>query len=98
MVDFNQIKLTPSETRLLKKSRQEPIPMEAVPRLLRFGFVKEYFIPVKGGLGKRTGKAVITESGSDFLIYRKGRFIEKWIPYWITTGIAILALLISIVK
>lgn len=97
MDDFNQIKLTLAEVHFLKKSRQEPIPMESAPRLLRFGLAKEYFIPVKGGLDRRTGKMVITESGNDFLIYRKGRFIEKWVPYWITTGISIVSIILSII-
>lgn len=97
-MNFSEIKLTRQEVKILKCSINKTIEITSAPRLLRFGFVQEIFVSNQGGKPIGTGKAKISDSGRDFLIYRKGRFVEKWVPYWITTSIAVIALIVSIVS
>lgn len=97
-LNFSEIKLTRQEVKILKCSINKTIEITSAPRLLRFGFVQEIFVSNQGGKPIGTGKAKISDSGRDFLIYRKDRFVEKWVPYWITTSIAVIALIVSIVS
>ena len=96
----NDIRLTFKELRILKKSIKNEISINTkeYQRLNRLGLVEDVMTcPELGEMPISNGFFVISSKGKDFIIYRQSDILIKWIPYWITTGIAVAALIISFI-
>jgi DNA repair exonuclease SbcCD nuclease subunit len=94
-VQFNEICLTRKELKYLRTLRDSKIAVESgnhddFQRLKRLELIDELLTQVEpGSMPITTGYFLITHKGIDFLIYRKSALLNKWIPYIITTVIAL---------
>lgn len=96
--DFDKIVLKHAELSTLRKSNRKSVSIKKCERLLRFRFVEEEIEHVPGYQGKPLGTCRINNSGKDYLVYWENRKREERKAdrrYWITTIIAIAALLKS---
>lgn len=98
-MDFSHLALTRQDCRTLEISRKEPVPKEQCERLLRYGLVEEERLHVPGSFGKPLGVCRATTLGIDYVVWldaqNKKRRRETR-RYWITTVIAIAALILSL--
>ena len=95
-MDFTGIKLTSKERKILKAGQEQyVIPAYNVERLLRLKLAEEEFSGLPGYQPKPTGRICTTSLGRDYLQYYRIAFRERWLPYWMTTGLSILAIIIS---
>lgn len=96
-IPISEIRLTFSELHRLRKSRTHEIALDNPCRLIRLKLVNESLMQNRpGGMPNGTGLYTISERGIDFLIYHKSHILTKWVPYWITTAIALAGLINSI--
>lgn len=96
-MDFSQIKLSRWERKMLKCGLDQYFhPDGNVERLVRFGLAEEELQGTPGFKPAPTGRIKTTALGGDYLQHYRISFRERWLPYWITTGISILALLIAL--
>lgn len=91
-MNFQEIILSHSETRLLKSSIRHTIPADKCKRLLRLGLVCETTLQTeRGGIPRKTGLCIISDLGVDYLSFRKDlnrtRFVIPIIVSVITTAI-----------
>ena len=95
-MDFFEIKLTSKERKILKSGKQQYItPNCDTERLIRLKLAEEEFSGPPGFQPRPTGRICTTQLGKDYLQYYRIAFRDRWIPYWITTGLSILAIVIS---
>lgn len=77
-MDYSFIALTKAETRILKKSAKQSVPAEKCKRLLRLKLVYEEEDHVPGYMPVGLGICKISETGIDFLTYRKQLRKDMW--------------------
>lgn len=96
-MNFSEIKLTHKERRIIKLGQNQYIyPIFNADRLIRLKLVERELEGPPGLRPKTTGRIRTTELGNDYLQHYRISFRERWIPYWITTGISILAIIIAL--
>lgn len=102
--DFSNIHLLPEENRALRRySKFDRIPdgAELLQTFKQFGFVHHVgAVPDSTGV-LRGGWYVVSRKGRLYLQYRKEQRKAEWREgrhFWITTIIAVLALIIAILK
>lgn len=95
-MSFSEIKLTKAEIKTLKSGISKYIyPRTNPERLIRFKLAQYEFSGEPGYMPKPTGRIQATDKGRDYIQYYRISFRERWLPYWITTGVSILALIIA---
>lgn len=100
-MDFSRLTLTRQDCRTLEISEKEPVSKEQCERLLRCGLVEEERRYIPGSLGEPLGVCRATTLGRDYLVWLDGQGKTRRREtrrYWITTTIAILALVLALVS
>ena len=97
-MDFDRIVLGHTELSTLRKSSKRSVSINKCEQLLRFQLVNEEIEHIPGYQGNRLGTCRINDKGRDYLVYWNKKKQAEWKSdrrYWITTIIALAALLKS---
>lgn len=88
-MEISYIALTRTETKLLRKSVKVPIPKDKCRRLIRLNLVNEITECNNGDMPKGTELCMITNKGTDFLLFRKQLQKDMWMENaWIPATIS----------
>lgn len=93
-MDFEQIVLSRTELKALRKSKSSEISCVGIDRLVRLHLVDLQYSLNSGRMATPTGFARITDLGIDYLAYINRRFAE----YRKTRILSIIAIIISLLS
>ncbi len=78
-MDFEKIILSHSEKRFLRRSKNHSVPVSKCRRLLQFGLVYEPQTASPGELPIGTGFCRISDTGINYLMYWKDRWLSRFV-------------------